>query len=310
MVNAPQILPEKFLLEIIDGPDKGAQFQVFAGDIKIGRGETNDIVLNDPRCSREHAVLKISQQTVYIEDLGSQHGIIVDGQKGARAFISNGSKVTVGGTTFLFKRVASKPSPLLNEMTMSNNTSKVPDFFQSIAQDPKKMRFYIILGGAVIAALLLFSGVNSVKKQVSKPLSTDDEIENSRKRREALMKQQLESGKASRQYLDAQAAYTKGLRDYREGLYKSAVTSFNAALAIYPEHPTARRYLRLAQLKLDEQIQLILQEGNRFMDQGRYQNAKASFYEVMSLVNDPENKIYQEAKEKYNECVVILRESF
>jgi hypothetical protein len=28
------------------------------------------------------------------------------------------------------------------------------------------------------------------------------------------------------------------------------------------------------------------------------------------LINDKENKIYQEALEKHNECVLLLRESF
>ena len=67
----PQLSVDKYLLEILDGPDKGAQFQLVAGEINIGRGDTNDVVLNDPRCSREHAVLRISPQAVMIEDRGS-----------------------------------------------------------------------------------------------------------------------------------------------------------------------------------------------------------------------------------------------
>lgn len=305
MSGAPLASVDKYLLEILDGPDKGAQFQLVAGEIKIGRGDTNDVVLHDPRCSREHAVLRITPQAVLIEDRGSSTGVTVDGQKGSRAFLSNGSKIVIGSTTFLFKKVVT-PSRVPSAKQNYGVQESVP---KAKGVDPKKIRFYGILAVVVIIGLFLFSE-NEPKKILDKTPSIDEEIELSRKRQEALMKDQLQSGKASRQYLDAQASYTKGLRDYREGLYKSAVSSFSAALAIYPEHPTARRYLRLAQLKMDEQVQFLMQEGARFMEQNKYQHAKASYKNVMVVLNDKDNKVYQEALEKYNECVLLLRESF
>lgn len=305
MSAAPLVTADKYLLEILDGPDKGAQFQLVAGEIKIGRGDNNDVILHDPRCSREHAVLRITSQAVMIEDRGSSTGISVDGQKGTHAFLSNGSKIVIGSTTFLFKKVIAHskvPStkPSYGVQGLETKASGV---------DPKKIRFYGIVAVVVIIGLLLLSE-NEPKKILDKTSSIDEEIELSKKRQEALMKDQLQSGKASRQYLDAQASYTKGLRDYREGLFKSAVSSFSAALAIYPEHPTARRYLRLAQLKMDEQVQFLMQEGARFMEQNKYQHAKSSYKNVMVLLNDKDNKVYQEALEKYNECVLLLRESF
>ena len=302
----PLLSTEKYLLEILEGPDKGAQFKLVAGEITIGRGENNDIVLRDPRCSREHAVLIITPQALLIEDKGSATGITVDGQKSPRSFLSNGSKIVIGSTTFLFKRIsATSKSPAIKD-----HKHGIQNFGSAVnGVDPKKIRFYSILGVVVMAGLFLFS-TNDSKRIITPTPNIDEEIELSKKRQEALMKDQLLSGKASRQYLDAQASYTKGLRDYREGLYKSAMASFSAALAIYPDHPTARRYLRLAQLKMDEQIQFLVQEGNRFMDQNKYQHAKASFKNVMVIINDKDNKIYQEALQKYNECVLLLRESF
>lgn len=307
MGAAPLATVDKYLLEILEGPDRGAQFQLVSGEIKIGRGDNNDVVLNDPRCSREHAVLKITPQAVLIEDRGSSTGVSVDGQVGSRAFLSNGSKIVIGSTTFLFKKVVSHSrTPSSKDARFGVQGYSTP---KSSGVDPKKIRFYAILSVVVIIGLFLFSS-NEPQKVIDKTPNIDEEIELSKKRQEALMKEQLQSGKASRQYLDAQASYTKGLRDYREGLFKSAVTSFSAALAIYPEHPTARRYLRLAQLKLDEQVQFLMQEGTRFMDQNKYQHAKASYKNVMVILNDKDNKIYQEALEKYNECVLLLRESF
>lgn len=307
MSAAPLLTVDKYLLEILDGPDKGAQFQLVAGEIKIGRGDNNDVILHDPRCSREHAILKITPQAILIEDRGSSTGLVVDGQKGTRAFLSNGSKIEIGNTVFLFKKVISSPkTPLIKDRFETPSLMKSKSKSKA---DTKKISFYAIFAVIILAGAYLYNAKDPTPTTDKIP-TADEEIELSKKRQEALMKEQLLKGKASRQYLDSQASYTKGLRDYREGLYKSAVTSFSAALAIYPEHPTARRYLRLAQLKLDEQVQFLMQEGSRFMEQNKYQNAKASYKNVMVLLNDPENKIYQEAKEKYNECVLLLRESF
>lgn len=300
-----QFSPEKYLLEILEGPDKGAQYQLVAGDIKIGRGEHNDVILHDPRCSREHAVIKISSQAIFIEDRGSSTGISVDGQRGSRAFLSNGSKIQIGSTVFVFKRMANQ-TPAVTHPAQEVQNYKAP---QKPKADNGKLKFYAILGSVVLVLAVLLSS-NDPKPVVVDTPTIDQEIELSKQRQDALIKDQIKSGKASRQYLDAQASYTKGLRDYREGLYKSAVSSFSAAIAIYPEHPTARRYLRLAQLKLDEQIQFLMQEGTRSMEKNRYQQAKSSFKNAMLLINDPENKVYIEARGRYNECVLLLRESF
>lgn len=304
MSALPLASTDKYLLEILDGPDKGAQFQLVAGEIKIGRGENNDVILHDPRCSREHAMLKITSQAVLIEDRGSSTGVSVDGQMSSRAFLSNGSKIVIGSTTLIFKKVV-EANRIPSKRETPHSLSKGP----SKGTDPKKIRFYAILGIIILVGAFLFTSNPPPPPPVNTP-SVEEEIELSKKRQENLIKDQFQSGKASRQYLDAQAAFTKGIRDYREGLYKSAVISFSAAIAIYPEHPTARRYLKLAQLKLDEQIQFLMNEGTRFMEQNKYQHAKASFKNVMVLINDKENKIYQEALEKHNECVLLLRESF
>jgi hypothetical protein len=48
---------------------------------RIGRLEVNDIVFDDHRVSREHAVLKHSGNEVTLVDLASTHGTYIDGQR-------------------------------------------------------------------------------------------------------------------------------------------------------------------------------------------------------------------------------------
>src|SRR5258708_16370818 len=47
----------------------------------IGRGNANDLVLNDSSVSRFHAVVKIQDKGVIIADRGSTNGVVINGQK-------------------------------------------------------------------------------------------------------------------------------------------------------------------------------------------------------------------------------------
>jgi predicted component of type VI protein secretion system len=49
--------------------------------IVIGRDPTCDIVVNDPGASRRHCSLKVEPEGVWLEDLGSQNGVFVNGAK-------------------------------------------------------------------------------------------------------------------------------------------------------------------------------------------------------------------------------------
>lgn len=259
-------------------------------------------MLSDSKCSREHAIIRIVNGAASVEDLKSQNGILVNGAPAASAFLNSGSKIQIGSTVLEFYIVSQLQS---QESTGPSSLGLSPK-----KKNKSKKTFYIILGTVVALFLYLLNNPTNDIAEEFKGSSIDEEIESSIQRQEALLKSQNQTGIASRQYLDAHASYMKGLRDYREGYYKSAFVSFNAALAIYPNHQLARRYIRLAQNKLDEQIQLLMNEGNRAMEENKYHIAQSAFKNVLILVGDPQSKIFKEAKEKMNECNLLLRESF
>jgi FHA domain/M penetrans paralogue family 26 len=49
--------------------------------LRIGRDANNDIVLNDPSVSRNHAELNIQGNTVFIRDTGSANGTFINGNR-------------------------------------------------------------------------------------------------------------------------------------------------------------------------------------------------------------------------------------
>jgi hypothetical protein len=63
--------------------------------LNIGRLDTNDIVLDDYKVSREHAVLKFSRTDITLVDLASTHGSYVNGERIDRAQVHFGDTIRI-----------------------------------------------------------------------------------------------------------------------------------------------------------------------------------------------------------------------
>jgi hypothetical protein len=64
----------------------------------VGRDPSCDLVLNDARCSRRHAVLEAGPQGLSIRDNGSANGVFVNGKKVERSALRDGDIVRLGET--------------------------------------------------------------------------------------------------------------------------------------------------------------------------------------------------------------------
>jgi hypothetical protein len=62
----------------------------------LGRDPSCDLVLNDPRCSRRHAVIEAGPQGLSVRDTGSANGVVVNGSKVERAVLKPGDEIRVG----------------------------------------------------------------------------------------------------------------------------------------------------------------------------------------------------------------------
>jgi hypothetical protein len=74
----------------------------------VGRDPSCDIVLNDAKCSRRHAVLEAGAAGIGIRDSGSANGVFVNGRKVERAPLSEGDVIQLGE---VFLRVLSEDVP-------------------------------------------------------------------------------------------------------------------------------------------------------------------------------------------------------
>lgn len=81
---------------------QSAIFQLDKTSMTIGRGENNDIDLEDPFISRVHGQIRLVQdQYIYI-DLGSSGGSRVNGKQVIQQTLHNGDVLLLGKTALIF----------------------------------------------------------------------------------------------------------------------------------------------------------------------------------------------------------------
>jgi hypothetical protein len=70
----------------------------------LGRGTDCDLRLVDPGVSRHHAELRVENDQVVLVDLGSTNGTFVNGQPVRRVTLSDGTQISLGRTTLVFRQ--------------------------------------------------------------------------------------------------------------------------------------------------------------------------------------------------------------
>jgi two-component system, cell cycle response regulator len=88
-------------LIVLAGTSLGQMFRIDSSGAVVGRGADADVRLQDDGMSRRHAQIVISGREVYIEDLGSVNGTLVNDERVTRALLHDGDKIQMGSTTVL-----------------------------------------------------------------------------------------------------------------------------------------------------------------------------------------------------------------
>lgn len=92
-------------LIVKSGRRVGASYPLRKKVINIGRESDNDIVLDDPKVSRQHAKMKIEGDSYVIYDLASSNGTFVNNQRITNEMLQDGDEIKIGDTIFVFKKV-------------------------------------------------------------------------------------------------------------------------------------------------------------------------------------------------------------
>jgi len=98
-------------LEYRGGRFQGQRLALERTVVTIGRGEENDIWLDDDLASRNHAELAWDQGSVYITDCDSLNGVLLNGHRIRRpTFVRTSELLEIGSHRFLFEK-AEQPGP-------------------------------------------------------------------------------------------------------------------------------------------------------------------------------------------------------
>lgn len=77
------------------------EYQLKGERTTVGRKPHNDIHLEDPTVSGEHAVF-LNLQHFYVEDMGSTNGVILNGKRVTKRQLNNGDVIRIGRHEFKF----------------------------------------------------------------------------------------------------------------------------------------------------------------------------------------------------------------
>ena len=86
------------------GMGAGSTYELQTPVTLLGRGTDCDLRLVDPGVSRHHAELRVEDDQVVLVDLGSTNGTLVNGQPVRRVVLTDGTNVTLGRTTMVFRQ--------------------------------------------------------------------------------------------------------------------------------------------------------------------------------------------------------------
>jgi transcriptional regulator with GAF, ATPase, and Fis domain len=112
-----------WILTAKSGAYKGVHWYIAPEPLVLGRGLGCDIVISDPVVSRRHCRVYQSGDQVHLEDLGSSHLTLVNGEAIENGVVGAGDTITLGTTTFLVTRGSpppiTPPGGKLGDITLS-----------------------------------------------------------------------------------------------------------------------------------------------------------------------------------------------
>lgn len=88
------------VIEILQGNEGGRSYRFEKEVVTIGRSLDNDVVVTDIAVSRRHTKLARQGNNVFVEDMGSGNGTIVNGVKVPRSPVGSADRIEVGNTIF------------------------------------------------------------------------------------------------------------------------------------------------------------------------------------------------------------------
>ena len=107
---------------------QGRDIALTPGVLVIGRGEKADLILVGPTISRRHAMLRITNEGVSIEDLESSNGVIVNERRiSGRTVLKHQDCIKIGFESLFLVKGTHAEAESIRQSGQSTMEFKVPD---------------------------------------------------------------------------------------------------------------------------------------------------------------------------------------
>lgn len=235
-------------------------------DIRIGRAAHCELHLDSKRVSREHGRIFHKDDAWHVEDLKSQNGIRLNGNKIASERLQNGDVMQIGDyrleveipsaaasktaapadedRTVLIQGPPESEKTVIREGLPPSGSAR-EDLTEKIAALPPKTKILAgVLGAAVLLLLIIIVMPSSEKAADPEKnvLTAEQEKTETMMDAEALHQMDI--------YLQS------GREQFDTGNYTEALVRFQAALNIDPQNETALEYVRMSREKMREMEEL------------------------------------------------------
>lgn len=298
-------------LRVVGGPDNGVVFVLTSPRITMGRGEENDVILTDLKTSRKHAEISMGAGGAMINDLGSSHGLVVNGAPQKQVQLRNGDKIGLGETVIEFigsdagatRMIATQPTR--TSTVVGTGTSGLTQFIprpkvstsgpgaprsvgsQNIFEKNKKM--VLILG--VLMALAAMVPEVEKKQKLKNQYREPPELGAVRG-----------LGSLGRMPVDpntlklSEAQFKECFREFQGRNYLRAQVACETALQIYSDHSLARIYLGTTKKEMENEAKEHFTAAKRDEEATRWKSALNRYNAVKRLfAKDQSNPLFKEA---------------
>ena len=89
-------------LTVVAGAHNGQRYTLPPGQVSLGRGLDNQVVLEDSRVSRNHAEIFLRGSEWHLRDLNSTNGTYVNGYGVKERALESGDRISLGGVELVF----------------------------------------------------------------------------------------------------------------------------------------------------------------------------------------------------------------
>lgn len=259
-------------LTVRDPSGRVRRLPLASGEMTLGRGEDNDLILDpaDPSASRRHAMIRVDGPTVAVTDLGSTNGVFVNDVKVEQAALVVGDVLRLGQTTLVVEPAeplspAAPPTPQRVTPRRGGNGKR------------PSLRLLLSLAALAVSllamGLLFFSGSKTPRQpapaaplnEPSPPATTPTPpvVDKPAASPEAIAKAQDHS--------------RQGMFFYNNGQIGLAIAEWEKAMALDPQNAQTAKWLTRAETERDQLLDKHYREGLAALKYARRDEAKAAF---------------------------------